>query len=50
MLLNFLFHFRMEPRAEIKNRMGDRWRRLGYEILYKKFYVNMEPQLKVREP
>jgi len=23
----------MEPRAEIKNRMGDRWRRLGYEIL-----------------
>jgi len=23
----------MEPRAEIKHRMGDRWRRLGYEIL-----------------
>jgi len=23
----------MEPHAEIKNRMGDRWRRLGYEIL-----------------
>jgi len=23
----------MEPRAEIKNRMGDRWRQLGYEIL-----------------
>jgi len=23
----------MEPRTEIKNRMGHRWRRLGYEIL-----------------
>jgi len=27
--------FMMEPRAKIKNRMGDRWRRLGYEILLK---------------
>jgi len=26
----------MEPRAEIKNRMGDRWRRLWYEILFTK--------------
>jgi len=23
----------MEPRAEIKNRMGDRWRQFGYKIL-----------------
>jgi len=23
----------MEPLAEMKNRMGDQWQRLGYEIL-----------------
>jgi len=35
----FLFHFMMETGAEIKkNRMGDRWRRLGYEILFKNLF------------
>jgi len=35
----------MEPPAEIKkNSMGDRWRWLGYEILWKR-YFNMEPRL-----
>jgi len=31
----FLFHFVMEPRAEIKKiRVGDRWRLLGYKSLF----------------
>jgi len=35
----------MEPRAEIKNRMGDPWLRPGYKILFKN-YFSMEPRLK----
>jgi len=31
----FLFHFMMEPRAEIKKiRTGDRWQRLWYEKFF----------------